>query len=88
MTFEFQLLLIFISIIIIISGFSNSVGELVKNGENGLVFKDATELSAQLIEWFSGFPHKEQTQFEKHIKAFQSVRWHQNWIQQALHIFK
>uniref|UniRef100_A0A224XPI5 Beta-1,4-mannosyltransferase n=1 Tax=Panstrongylus lignarius TaxID=156445 RepID=A0A224XPI5_9HEMI len=64
------------------------VGELVRHGENGLVFKDATELSAQLIDWFSGFPYKEHTQFEKHIKNFQSMRWHQNWVQQALHIFK
>ncbi|KAK9502969.1 hypothetical protein O3M35_011641 [Rhynocoris fuscipes] len=64
------------------------VGELVRHGENGLIFKDANELFTQLIDWFSDFPEKEHTQFQKHIKTFQSLRWHQNWVQQALPIFK
>ncbi|XP_014284928.1 chitobiosyldiphosphodolichol beta-mannosyltransferase [Halyomorpha halys] len=64
------------------------VGELVRNGENGLVFSDAVQLSSMLIDWFSGFPKVRHEKFEKGIKEFQSVRWHQAWLETALPVFK
>lgn len=64
------------------------MGELVKHGENGLVFSDATQLSSMLIDWFSGFPNNRHEKFEKGIKAFQSVRWHQSWSEKVLPVFK
>lgn len=66
----------------------SSVGELVRNGENGLVFSDAVQLSSMLIDWFSGFPKLKHEKFEKGIKEFQSVRWHQAWLETALPVFK
>jgi len=64
------------------------INELVRHGENGLIFKDASELSSQLIDWFTDFPNDKHSKFEKHIQNFQALRWHHNWCQSALTLFK
>lgn len=64
------------------------VGELVRHGENGLVFSDASQLSSMLIDWFSRFPNNRHEKFEKGIAEFQSIRWHQAWVEKCKPIFK
>ncbi|XP_054285417.1 chitobiosyldiphosphodolichol beta-mannosyltransferase [Macrosteles quadrilineatus] len=62
--------------------------ELVRHGENGLVFKDSCELAKQLQDWFTGFPsHSSHQKFAKAITEFQSLRWHENWKVQAMPLF-
>jgi hypothetical protein len=69
---------------------NSSVGELVQHGENGLVFQNAAELSEQLIDWFMGFPqpNPRHAHFMKQIETFRSLRWHQNWVLNAMPLFK
>lgn len=60
------------------------IDELVENGVNGHVFKDANELSKQIMEWFQGFPNniKQNKVREKmcnELVKFQESRWEENW---------
>jgi len=64
--------------------------ELVRHGENGLVFRDSCELAAQLCDWFTGFPTGDRSRrqrFDTAVAEFQSLRWHDNWTLQAQPLF-
>lgn len=55
--------------------------ELVRHGENGLVFKDAEELAAQLQMLFSKFPDPagKLSQFRKKLQESGQQRWDESW---------
>ncbi|XP_046859989.1 chitobiosyldiphosphodolichol beta-mannosyltransferase-like [Xenia sp. Carnegie-2017] len=63
-------------------GFS-CLNELVKHGENGLVFDNAEQLTKQLQELLNGFPtaHGLLEKFQENVKEFQKKRWHSCWKQ-------
>jgi beta-1,4-mannosyltransferase len=64
--------------------------ELIKHGDNGLIFNNSTELAEQISGLFSKFPTKiELEQFQKHIEEnFNSLRCHECWEKKANPIFK
>ncbi|XP_047389214.1 chitobiosyldiphosphodolichol beta-mannosyltransferase isoform X3 [Sciurus carolinensis] len=55
--------------------------ELVKHGENGLVFEDAEALAAQLQMLFSKFPDPagKLNQFRKNLRESEQLRWDESW---------
>ncbi|ESO87135.1 hypothetical protein LOTGIDRAFT_210506 [Lottia gigantea] len=57
------------------------LSELVQHNKNGLIFKDSQNLSSQLKELLNGFPADQSklTAMRRNIKAFQSVRWNDQW---------
>lgn len=56
------------------------IDELVKHGENGLVFKDDMELAHCMKALLEDFPAKQKLNtFRNNLKSFQGVRWHQYW---------
>ncbi|XP_030847257.1 chitobiosyldiphosphodolichol beta-mannosyltransferase-like [Strongylocentrotus purpuratus] len=57
------------------------IGELVKHEENGLIFKDAEELSSQFQDLLSSFPSKQGKLkvFRENLKTFQDLRWEESW---------
>ena len=59
----------------------SSLHELVKHGENGLVFESAEELAEQLQELLHNFPSNQECldKFRNNLKAFQKTRWHVSW---------
>mmetsp|Transcript_30262 Transcript_30262/g.59097 ORF Transcript_30262/g.59097 Transcript_30262/m.59097 type:complete len:510 (+) Transcript_30262:53-1582(+) len=61
------------------------IEELVRHGENGMLFDDAAELSSQLHELLQGFPADQSglDGMRKHIAAFRERKWEQEWTQQA-----
>lgn len=63
----------------------NCIGELVKDGENGTVFKSKEELATQLHSLLSGFPqHATSLQsLQKGVEQFQQIRWSANWKENA-----
>lgn len=62
-----------------------SLGELVRHGENGLVFDSAEMLTDQLLSWFHDYPNNESQHqiFRKNLLSFQNVRWHSAWVSTA-----
>ncbi|XP_052615363.1 chitobiosyldiphosphodolichol beta-mannosyltransferase isoform X3 [Peromyscus californicus insignis] len=60
--------------------------ELLRHGENGLVFKDAEELAAQLQMLFSKFPDPagKLNQFRKELRESQQLRWDESWQRTVL----
>lgn len=65
--------------------------ELVRDGENGILFETSQELADQLIEWFRDFPNDQDkhSKFRKNIeKNFQNLRWHENWVLNAQPVFE
>ncbi|KAM5227908.1 chitobiosyldiphosphodolichol beta-mannosyltransferase [Ctenodactylus gundi] len=60
--------------------------ELVKHGENGLVFKDSEELAAQLQMLFSKFPDPtgKLNQFRKNLRQSEQPRWDESWRRTVL----
>ncbi|KAM7332995.1 hypothetical protein ACRRTK_006315 [Alexandromys fortis] len=60
--------------------------ELVRHGENGLVFKDAEELAAQLQMLFLKFPDPDGklNQFRKELRESKQLRWDESWQQTVL----
>jgi len=65
----------------------NCLGELVRDGENGLVFDSAQTLAAQLLDWFRNHPNNDSHHevFRKNLLSFQnSKRWHPAWKATAL----
>ncbi|XP_027279753.1 chitobiosyldiphosphodolichol beta-mannosyltransferase isoform X2 [Cricetulus griseus] len=60
--------------------------ELVRHGENGLVFKDAEELAAQLQMLFSKFPDPagKLNQFRKELRESEQLRWDESWQRTVL----
>lgn len=68
-----------------------ALGELVRDGENGRVFRDSGELLEVLVSWFRGFPDQPQPQhlqFRKNLEHFRELGWSKNWNQVALPIFQ
>jgi len=67
------------------------LGELVRDGENGLVFADAPQLAAQLARLFGGSAGAaggaELARLRGGVRAFQGLRWHENWLAHAAPIF-
>ncbi|ELW72147.1 Chitobiosyldiphosphodolichol beta-mannosyltransferase [Tupaia chinensis] len=60
--------------------------ELVKHGENGLVFEDSEELAAQLQMLFSKFPDPvgKLSQFRKTLRESEQLRWDESWQRTVL----
>jgi beta-1,4-mannosyltransferase len=67
------------------------LSELVVDGKNGLVFADAAQLAAQLARLFGGGAGAaggaELARLRGGVRAFQSLRWHENWLAHAAPIF-
>ncbi|XP_043945720.1 chitobiosyldiphosphodolichol beta-mannosyltransferase [Protopterus annectens] len=64
----------------------NCIHELVRHEENGLIFRDACELTNQLKMLFSEFPNADSKlqQFRNYLRQTYQVRWHKNWDQTVL----
>ncbi|XP_031421481.1 chitobiosyldiphosphodolichol beta-mannosyltransferase [Clupea harengus] len=62
--------------------------ELVKHEENGLIFQDSKELTAQLKLLLSDFPSTEGKLglFRRNLRASGQQRWEENWDQTVLPI--
>ncbi|XP_021100088.1 chitobiosyldiphosphodolichol beta-mannosyltransferase isoform X5 [Heterocephalus glaber] len=60
--------------------------ELVKHGENGLVFEDAEELASQLQMLLSKFPDPagKLNQLRKNLRESEQLRWHESWQRTVL----
>ncbi|XP_030315478.1 chitobiosyldiphosphodolichol beta-mannosyltransferase [Calypte anna] len=60
--------------------------ELVRHNENGLIFRDSTELAEQLKMLFLGFPTLEGKlqSFRKNLRASQQLHWDESWDQTVL----
>ena len=68
-----------------------ALGQLVKDGENGRIFKDSEELSAIIQNWFEGFPSSNNVDhkvFSENLKEFRNLGWSENWDTVALNVFK
>lgn len=68
-----------------------SIHELVRNGENGLLFKTSQQLSEHLLNIFENFPEENQKliSFRNHLKQnFLKIRWNQSWNENALNVFQ
>ncbi|XP_068102930.1 chitobiosyldiphosphodolichol beta-mannosyltransferase [Hyperolius riggenbachi] len=64
------------------------LSELVKDGENGLIFEDSKELAEQLKTLFSDFPSDsgKLKQFRQNLHESKQVRWDESWDQTVLPI--
>ncbi|ROL28006.1 Chitobiosyldiphosphodolichol beta-mannosyltransferase [Anabarilius grahami] len=64
--------------------------ELVKHEENGLIFKDSSELSEQLKLLFSDFPGDQGKLgiFRKNLRESGQQRWDENWDHNVLPLIK
>lgn len=65
--------------------------ELVHNGDNGFVFENYLELAEHLLCWFKQFPNntkllETKERFRRNLYNFQKLRWHENWVNNALPI--
>ena len=63
----------------------NCIGELVKDGENGLVFETKEELAEDMYRLLHAFP-KEVSELERlreGVSQFQRLRWSENWKENA-----
>ncbi|XP_020038046.2 chitobiosyldiphosphodolichol beta-mannosyltransferase isoform X1 [Castor canadensis] len=60
--------------------------ELVRHGENGLVFQDSEELAAQLQMLFSKFPDPvgKLNQFRENLQGAEQLRWDESWQRTVL----
>ncbi|XP_028913623.1 chitobiosyldiphosphodolichol beta-mannosyltransferase [Ornithorhynchus anatinus] len=60
--------------------------ELVKHEENGLIFKDSEELTAQLKMLFSGYPNPagKLHLFRTNLRLSKQLRWDESWEQTVL----
>mmetsp|Transcript_4486 Transcript_4486/g.6941 ORF Transcript_4486/g.6941 Transcript_4486/m.6941 type:complete len:316 (+) Transcript_4486:501-1448(+) len=65
------------------------LNELVDDGKNGLIFKDAEELGRQFQALLAGFPSdcSKLQSLEKEVASFQEVRWIETWDQIAWPVF-
>ncbi|XP_077979589.1 chitobiosyldiphosphodolichol beta-mannosyltransferase-like [Glandiceps talaboti] len=68
----------------------NCLDELVKHGENGLIFHNEIELAQQLQDLLVGFPgnQKQLQSFRENLKQFQSMRWDECWDKSVLPIIE
>ncbi|KAL7849691.1 hypothetical protein SRHO_G00190400 [Serrasalmus rhombeus] len=64
--------------------------ELVKHEENGLIFKDSSELSLQLKMLFSDFPNEQGklSLFRQNLRENGQQRWDENWDHNVLPLLK
>ena len=64
--------------------------ELVRDGENGMVFDDAGELSDQLLEWFGdrSFGGETGERFRQELRGFGAMRWGEYWKMTALPVLR
>ncbi|XP_055550582.1 chitobiosyldiphosphodolichol beta-mannosyltransferase [Wyeomyia smithii] len=58
--------------------------ELVRHGENGFVFENASELAALICTWFQNFPNNiaiinQKEVINQNLTKFQQLRWSENW---------
>jgi len=67
-----------------------SLPELVRHEENGLVFTSSEELFSQLSRLFATFPvdTTKLNTLRKGASKFQAVRWEENWNKLALPVFQ
>eukprot|EP00092_Neocalanus_flemingeri_P007246 GFUD01007826.1.p1 GENE.GFUD01007826.1~~GFUD01007826.1.p1 ORF type:complete len:445 (-),score=151.04 GFUD01007826.1:63-1397(-) len=67
-----------------------ALSELVKDGENGRIFKDSEELFKIIRDWFEDFPSSKEDHelFRENLKEFRSFGWNENWNSVALNVFK
>ena len=65
----------------------NCIGELVEDGETGLLFSSPSELCDQLMDLLRGFPVAPSGRLvhmqEQVLKKEQGLRWEGNWDQVA-----
>lgn len=66
----------------------NCISELVKNGENGMVFKSKEDLATQLYSLLSGFPQHATSlcSLQKGTEQFRQIRWSTNWKENARNV--
>lgn len=57
------------------------IGEQVADRENGFVFKSASELAAQFVELFEGFPRESALleHMRQQVDAANVISWEQSW---------
>lgn len=68
----------------------NCLHELVKDGINGVVFKDGEELAGILVDLFAGFPgqvNPRLSKFRDNLEEFRNLGWEENWTLNALPLF-
>ena len=68
----------------------NCVDELVKDGINGVVFRDSDELADALVSWFKNFTREIDSRhkiFRENLHGFRNNSWKLNWTANALPIF-
>lgn len=74
-----------------------SLGELLVNEKNGFTFKNSTELSSHLLNWFNKHPDDPRASMAREIlrekiyenvRKFQDIRWHENWMKNAWPFFE
>ncbi|CAH0395097.1 unnamed protein product [Bemisia tabaci] len=65
------------------------LGELVRHGENGFVFKNSSDLHRQILNWFRNFPslHQDNQLIKDNVKTFRKTMWHANWCSNAKPLF-
>lgn len=67
------------------------IDELVKTGQNGLLFSSAAQLAGQFMELFQGFPGSVAVglqRLQQGVKAEQKTRWDENWTRAAAPVFR
>jgi hypothetical protein len=60
----------------------HSIGELVKDGQNGRIFRDAAELARQmqdLLMDFSAGKGSKLDELRRGVEISQTVKWQQAW---------
>lgn len=67
------------------------LSELVQPKHNGFIFENTQELAEHLLFWFENFPNNHSVMklkdiFTKNLESFQSLRWRENWRNNALPI--
>jgi len=68
----------------------NCVDELVKDGINGVVFRDSDGLADALVCWFKNFTSEIDSRhkiFRENLHGFRNNSWKLNWTANALPIF-
>jgi glycosyltransferase involved in cell wall biosynthesis len=74
--------------------FSLSIGELVQDGKNGIIFGNASELAQALLKWFDGNGFRENVAgsyhqlCRMHAARFATRNWHTNWKEIALPVIR
>lgn len=69
--------------------YEGAIGELVRNGENGFLFRTAEELAELLVSCFEAFPDQTPrlSAVRANVAAERAVDWRSNWNRVAKPIF-